>query len=730
MKILSLLALLVAYGSFSNYGYSQPPRTSGPPIIRGPAPAQKVKLVPANDALNDFAKKGLPRTYTFGGDLNAELARKAAEVILTGEQDSLSALIGALQLAGFHIIDEKQKILFQPSQPNGTAFFDYEVAGMLRAGNMGFVTSLERIGTVIKGQSAALKNIDFGAKMLADIRTNRTSKDPQTQFLAELIFALGKGTSDLSTPQSNITMAQASLIERRFLGDLVTAFEKASGGIARYSTNNGVSFINASFSAAPYAVFDESPCPTIDIAAQAQGYNKKGKKIIKFFGFLPEDAGSGGILKDAANGVELANNIMAYLKLIAANLFIEIEVDVPNPPIPRTKSNQYVDRGDERTITATFKRYFPNSAQINCVAKVIKMVTNAELDVPEEGLLKDVPVKWEPLDRAEVSPLYIDAIDRGNVYTQRTNESGQNQIKATGKEQRRDLRKIAVTPVSKYDRWRLSIATEKMDAKSDIPKILWGALDLKKGSILTYFISFIPDMLGKMALKSQQVNIPVRDWEPCTEDWAGTISYTRDLRKTEVITSRLKLGFNSGGDGTRTTDIHEDVQITLNPRTREEIAANVPKKRAQFDAYGNYTTRFEGFRANDPCCGKEEGKYTTRFVSGTDIDFSGQFAYSFGMTFKGGDNDYQLGFSLDTGPIKSRVHDYEHVEESNCFLETGHDETMENTAWVHATLASGRYPSMYLTDGVELVGGKKLQEADGSTVTWWWELSRCKPAGR
>ncbi|RIJ89580.1 MAG: hypothetical protein DCC44_11815 [Acidobacteria bacterium] len=725
-----LILILLSIGVFA-----QPARRTGPPIVRGPAPAPKVKVVAVDDPLNDFAKKGLPRAYVFGGDPDAALAKKAAAIIRNDDTNSLSALIGALLVAGFHIIDQDQKILFKPAHPNGTAFFDYEVAGMLRSSNLGIVSSLEKFGKVVKGDSAILKNIDIAGDMVRDIKAARTSKSEQNKFLAELILALG---NDIQTPQSTINMMQMSLIERRYLGDLATAYEEASGGLSFFERSQrpgdlAVAFANVSYDRvgmilghrSPMA--DDSPCPTIDTAAEAQGYKKKGEKILKMFGVQHPGKGAfGEYFKDAAKGVELANTITSYLKLIAANLFIEIEVDVPNAPLVRTKSNQLIDRGEERIVTATFKRYFPNSAQINCVAKVIKMATGAELDVPEEGVLKDVPVKWEPLDRAEDAPLYVDALDRGDVSKQKTDDAGQNKIKATGKEQRKDLRKIAVAPVPKKDRWRVSVATEKMDAEKDIPKILWGSLDLKNGGILGYLIGVVPDVLAKMALKTVRVDIPVKDWEPCTADWSGTVSYTRDLRKTTVVKSSRTPGMNSAGDGVKTVDIHEDVEITLNPRTPEEVAAGAPTKPATFDVYGYYITKFEGIRENDPCCGKEAGKFTTSFVSGTDITFEKPtFPNSFGITFSGGDSDYSLGFGFGTGPVPSKVHDYERVDETTCNLEKGHDENSESTAWVQSTLAPGRYPAMYLSDGVQLVGSKTLQDSDGSTITWQWEISRC-----
>jgi hypothetical protein len=55
----------------------------------------------------------------------------------------LSYLIATLQKAGFYIIDDKQKILYQPTvdfKGMGLAFYDYEVVGMLKLSRAGYVT--------------------------------------------------------------------------------------------------------------------------------------------------------------------------------------------------------------------------------------------------------------------------------------------------------------------------------------------------------------------------------------------------------------------------------------------------------------------------------------------------------------------------------------------------------------------------------------------------------------
>ncbi|HEV8593860.1 MAG TPA: hypothetical protein VGQ55_17280, partial [Pyrinomonadaceae bacterium] len=287
MKLPSILLTIILISAAAVFAQ---PRRGGPPVHRGPAPAAKAAVVSVYDPLSDFAKKGLPKAYVFGGIPNKALARNAAEMILKGDEDSLPALIGALQIAGFHITDSNQKILFKPLKANGTAFADYEVAGMLRSSFLGMGTTLEKLGKAFANDSPALKRFNIGAAMLADIESARSSGDEQNRFLADLIFELGRDTQGLTTPQSKINMIQASLIDRRFLGDVVDAYEAVSGGQAVFEPKDRLNgsaagyFVNASFSpAAPFASLPvDSPCPGTETAEQAAGYKSKLEKIAKF----------------------------------------------------------------------------------------------------------------------------------------------------------------------------------------------------------------------------------------------------------------------------------------------------------------------------------------------------------------------------------------------------------------------------------------------------------------
>ena len=91
--------------------------------------------------------------------------------------------------------------------------------------------------------------------------------------------------------------------------------------------------------------------------------------------------------------------------------------------------------------------------------------------------------------------------------------------------------------------------------------------------------------------------------------------------------------------------------------------------------------------------------------------------------------DFQLGFDFATGAIKSRHHNYVQVTDTNCPLEKNEssDENFDGTITLNDGLASGRHRERYLDpSGDFLSGSKTYQIPHGSTVTWEWDLSRCK----
>ena len=718
MKTIAIFLTLLAF-TFSVFAQ---PRRTGPRTVRGPAPAPTLKSVALEDPLGKFASTGeLPKAQVFAA---VESSRAASDMILANDDNSLPALIGALQFAGFHIIDQKQKILFAPRWgSNGMAFYDFEVAGMLRSSQLGIASSISKFGNSLAADNPELKRLDLPKQIFDALTAARSAKDHENKFLAHLIFELSKA-KPLASTESPISMMQMLIIERRFLGDLIDAYAEASQSsitpFARprsrpFEVRPELQFVNASYS--PRVAVP--PCEELKDIEKIAGYESKGKKVAKLFGVKPPAltpmSAAKSIFKPIAEQIEKVNTAISYLNLIMANINLEGKIDIPGPlPYVRTKANTYDGEG-ERILTASFRIKSKNSETINCAGKALKLISGLDIQVPEDGPLKEVPVHWEPIyegsgnDRYTSNfPVIHQAVpDRfKDISNLKTDANGESKIKIIGQRQGRDLTKAAVFEVPKRVRYRVSIATDKMDANKDIPKIFWGGVDIKSGGIVGFLIEFIPEMMGKMALKSYKVEVPIKDWKPCTDDdnWGGTVTYTRDK-------------------WTQTLNLHEEANITIVAKADSEPKTSTPI--AFYEVFGYETRDNPPVSVRDECC---EGISSTQ--RGSKREFEGSFSALFTISYSGGENDFRLGFILQTPVMKSREREYLRVLSTACPYENddGYDRANEGSMILQGILNSGHYPTRYLDQsGEHLVGSTSYVDAEGATVNWEWDLTHCRP---
>jgi hypothetical protein len=519
-------------------------------------------------------------------------------------------------------------------------------------------------------------------------------------------------------------MMQMMIIERRFLGDLIDAYAEAAQGSVTplsvprdrvFRTRSESQFVNASFSPVSIA----APCEELKDIEKIAGYESKGKKVAKLFGVKPPPltpmSAAKSIFKPIAEQIEKVNTAISYLNLIMANINLEGKIDIPAPlPYVRTKSN--ISDGDgEKILTASFRIKSKNSETINCAGKALKLVSGLDIQVPEDGPLKEVPVHWEPIYEGSGNERYTSNFpvihqavpDRfKDISNLKTDANGESKIKIIGQRQSRDLTKAAVFEVPKRVRYRVSIATDKMDASKDIPKIFWGGVDIKSGGILGFLIEFIPEMMGKMALKSYKVEVPIKDWKPCTDDdnWGGTVTYIRDK-------------------WTPRTNIHEEANITIVAKAEGEAKTGKPS--AYYEVFGYRTTDNPPVSADDPCC---DGTTTTQ--SGSKLDFEGKFEAPFDINYRGTENEFSLGFSFQTASMKSRNRDYLKVLSTACPYEDddGYDRTQEGNFEFGGALADGHYQTRYVDQsGEHLVGSTSYVDSEGATVNWEWDLTHCRP---
>jgi hypothetical protein len=749
-----VLTVLALAGGPEIFGQRARPGAAAPPV-------EKVEIISDLDPEADFAEKGLPEPAIIGLNPSDELAATLARDIAKYDDRSLPLLIGTLQKAGFYIIDKNEKILYTPVSGDGIglAFYDFEVAGMLKASKLGTVTTLAKLTDIISTETKDLTSAEMSEAILRDLRSANRSANPQVRFAVSLIFEFGKTFPkpvDLRTvsPQNAVVnIIQASLIERLILGDLLTAYgafmEQTS--VFRQRELFGrppdmFAFVNAA-----YIGRGDSGCPNIDDLSKVQKYSKNAAKVVKTINIfrelatkwgvnvkdikLPGSDMSGGRFKDFAKGVSKANAVLSWVKLVVGMMRLKAKIDVQDPmPLERVK-HSFNPGGKERTVTAYFTMDIPDSDSINCAAKVLGLATGLSFSVPKNGPFADKPVTWEIVahgtreTKYTGTPVYIRSSDdkRPDVSKQVTNAAGESAIVLTGKPQKVDMTNMPVIPIPKRVDLRLSIAMENMKLGDDAPKLGGFFGGLVSADPLAVF-SIIPEVLSKIKFSTFGARIPVRDWQLCTEDWGGEIIYKRVFSKTIVVRSSTSRTENSTGEGVRQILKWDEAIITLNPREPEEIKLKPPNP-ADIIARGKYLDIFEGKREADPCCGPEEGTYATTFRSGSEESYSHVIQRIVPIAFRGTERDYSVGIDLFTDMMTSRKRDFYEIVGSNCPMEFNEAKSDEHDSMVmiQASLDPGRYPDRFVNSvGDLLKGTKTFVNPDGATVTWQWSLARCK----
>lgn len=701
----------------------------------------------SSDPLSDFPENGLPEAAVIGRNPSFAAGAEAAREIAKMDDNALPMLIAALQKAGFYITDINGKMLYLPRSGPGLdiSFFDFEVAGMLRSTGFGLGTTLEKLAQKYAGDGSDMPAAEVARRMLVDIRGMRTSNNPHIQFVAGMVFEfnrLAETDGDLmSSPPSviKLNMIQASLLERLLILDLLTRFEELGGGSAIiYPTPGvrqpvGVAFINAGWQ--PKPAF--GGCELISDLSSLKKIGKTREKVVKTvqtYRELSKDFNTLDKMRSSqvVKGSSVVNAALAWVKTIMAFMNAKATFDIEQPmPLVRTKRGGN-NTGEVRKVTVTVMMDINKSDLVNCLGSALSLATDYGFSIPKGGPMSGVTVSWEVLlsgkgyERFTSVPTFVDAENRGDISRQTTDSNGKNTVKLTGKPQPYDLTGEAVVPMPKKVSLRVKFAMDKMDAKKDLFKV--AKLGLGTAIDPASVVEWVADLAMKIPLKSYEVTVPVRDWQPCSDDWGGIIDYRREKRQTIVVKGSRTSNGNSTGDGLRQIIEVDNAIVQLNPRTREEMAAGLPRKKASIFAHGMKSDIFSGRREGDPCCGPEEGSYTVSFKKGEEMKYSKVVEEVFDVNVSSGQRDFSLSLLLRTPLFETQNRRFYEVDESNCPLDTesANDEKFEGTYSLIGDLLSGRHGERYVDDSGEiLIGTKTFAAPDNSTVTWAWQLARC-----
>jgi hypothetical protein len=735
-------------------------------IQTAPPEPQMVEIESTNPTDN-FPAKGLPVSYIIGKKPSDALAASLVKEILKYDDKSLSILQATFQKAGFFIMDMNQKTLYQPSDEidnTGMAFYDFEVVGMLKASSLGIGLSVKKMAEVISENGKDIPAEEMADWILRSLREAKKSKDERTRFVVNLIFEIGK---QLPTPidltvtspeDSKLNLIQASLIERLILGDLLNGFASLPQENSFFQKHdlfdsNKIRFLNAKFSP-PLDVICDGITTISDLQKKEKTIIKVGEKFGQnTFIFSPDQAGNSSVTtekpgalkklnvvdkyKSVATGIKIVNTILAWAKLLLSLNLIEIKAKVETPmPLERTKSNILSKRGETRQVSATASMKGLDKKTkdlLDCVGKAVETTTGLKVSAPKEGPLKDKPVIWELLSKGSAEtkftslPVELESTDGAGANRQKTDATGETKIKVVGIPQKENLEDEPVLPIIKRVQVRVNVSPEEMK-KDDISKVGKLFIEAWDYSLFLGILEQMAEMSAKMPLVSKTIEVPVRDWTPCSEDWGGEINIKREYSGTSTVSGNRLDNGNSTGDGIRTVTLYENIAVTLNPRKPEEMDSKPPNP-AVIIVDGKYTNTFRGEYNDNPCCGTTAGSFQTKFTQLYEEEFNEIFNQPINVIYSGGDRDYSLGFLVFTNPFKTKSRRAVEVSYTNCSLEEQkpEDEKKEGIKSLNFDLPLGRYGEQFSSPaGVGLSGTKVFNQKDGSVITWSWKLVRCK----
>ncbi|MDQ3799988.1 MAG: hypothetical protein M3384_11085, partial [Acidobacteriota bacterium] len=418
LLIAALCFSVLASGSFSPYGAAQTRRAAAnvkkappKPATSAPknSPQQQQQSPQQNNFLSTETGAAMSAAWTSGelpqpmalpqGNAD-EIAAVLAQKVAAKTNESVPALLTALQLSGFFVTDKNGQVALAPpdGKGQGLAINGWEVAGTAKMFGEGKRTTLGDLGERLKS-IPHFRQRDVAPLMMDAVRANaENSRNPYLRMWARFILELGKasaGRANLATTATpgaakageiEIDAIQHLLLMRRLHGDLWARAErwKAQIGTAKVETEvqspkskvqsrNEVRFIGASFNPeqinsreaktdSDLTVFglrtsdfglvaDETPAdpkkipcrmdgnaPTVMDAGATIAGETYGK-ILELLEELYQDLPAEKAIQKFAMFQAVANIVLAYAKFIQTYAALETKIVMEGaPPLIRTKN--------------------------------------------------------------------------------------------------------------------------------------------------------------------------------------------------------------------------------------------------------------------------------------------------------------------------------------------------------------------------------------------------------
>ncbi|MCW5962120.1 MAG: hypothetical protein KIS76_18315 [Pyrinomonadaceae bacterium] len=743
MKIL-ISALLVFILVQSTIIFAQKPSRTAPKITSPVSKfdPDKTDESKPEDSANDFAASGLPAPEDFGGAPNDALAAALAKRLTDYDEDNLPLLITTLQRAGFFIINENQKVLYQPTTGSGMgiAFYDFEVAGMLKLSRRGFVSSVEQLSTQIGKDTPEIPPSQVASLMMRDLRTSANSSNKLVRFWARLIVELGKNSQQsvdlLSTNSATVPLSviQTSLWERRLIGDVI-AFAQNASAKNRFDQkrDDRLNLVKANY-------FSPPPCQTNDIESLVMDASSLGITTAhgQFLEKIAETLSTKGseTLGKIGFRLGLVNIALSWAKLVAAMMTLKGEMKIEDPmPLERTKNSV---EGQSREMTARVWAEVGNLQFLNCVRLALNTASGLDFSMPSDGPLAGRDIAWELTDDASFSGqgssktgkfdnfvnLKAPEGAKRNPLEQITDDNGESKMNLVGAPKIPAVINKPVVPVRKKAGIKIAVAFKSSrDTAQNFIDIGGAALGIATGGPIA-ILGIIPELGFRMKWDIRKLTVPVKDWELCTEDWAGTIEYKRTFSQSTVVKTVSR-------KGTRTVNELTEITWNLNPR-RRDMPFDTPPIPADVTVRVKNSDIFEGTGEADVCCSDQASKDSgarIREAITLNVDKSGKSPIKVDLS-----DNFLLSLSPDLSNyelFKGTKRRSFTVSESACPVDE--DQTAESTTEEFANmiitpLSRTKTMRRLLKTGEsveEIWGTESFDDPLGGKIVYKWTISRC-----
>lgn len=413
---------------------------STPPTTQAPAPKSAEIPFPKPEVSVMFEpwRSGelpppLPVPVGNGDEVAAILARK----VTAKSNESVPALLTALQMAGFFVTGKDGKVALAPADGKGQGLTvnGWEVASIAKMLGDGRGITLAELDKDLQAvpllSQLPQKNRNIGVLLLEGVRANAANpSNPYLKSWARFIIELGKSSAKAydmravnDAAEIRLDPIQHLLITRRLYGDLWGHAEKARFQMmrSRYSSPGGAQFVRASFD--PGDAANSSPAlppfgietvnPETAAAAQADeksfpcrmdgnaptvmdaGATLSGVGWDKLLGYL-EDTYQGTPAEAAVKKFGMyqaaANAILAYAKFVQTYAALETRIVAEDAdPLVRTKN---AVPGGRKRLKAEVRMNIGNWQMYNCVRMVMNTTTGLDFATVNDGPIGDVGVQW------------------------------------------------------------------------------------------------------------------------------------------------------------------------------------------------------------------------------------------------------------------------------------------------------------------------------------------------